>query len=172
MTKYIKLLIAALLPLLYLTSCGYHVGSISNPQIKTIAIAPIINETYNNGIADDVRQALSEKFMLDGSWKVKPQSEADCILYGRVTNITTSAENISIGNSGVVYITTQFNMTVSFEYTVIIPGRAQPVIPTTQVQATVQYEVPVDQYIAQQQAFTQAGWQIAGTVVANCTENW
>ena len=29
-----------------LGGCGYHLGDIGNPQLKSIAVAPIDNETY------------------------------------------------------------------------------------------------------------------------------
>ena len=75
MKKHLAYFVVFVFSLLLLTSCGYHIGSIAHPQIKTIAIAPVKNETYIPNAAEYMRQALSESFQKDGSWKVKEMNE-------------------------------------------------------------------------------------------------
>jgi len=158
--------------ILFLSSCGYHHGSIAHPQIKTIAFAPIINETYLPNASEYMRQALSEAFQKDGSWKGVSIEKADCILYGRVVNVATSAPDITITAGSINYMTNQFGITVTLEFTVIIPGRPTPLVPTTQVTGYVQYQVPVDYFSAQQEALQSACYQAAMNAVYATTEAW
>jgi hypothetical protein len=160
--------------LLILNSCGYHIGSIAHPQIKTIAIAPIKNETYIPNAAEYMKQALSESFQKDASWKIKGIEEADCIMYARILDIKITATNISSNksNSSITYMTSLFSMTVTLEFTVIIPGRSKPLVSTTQVSDTTQYQVPADLYTAQQSALQQACYTVAMDAVSATTEAW
>lgn len=162
----------ALILLLTLTSCGYHVGSIAHPQIRTIAFSPVVNETYLPNVSEYMRQALSEAFQKDGSWKVVSIEKADCIMYGRIVNVTTTAPNIAISAGSITYMTNQFGLTLTYEFTVIVPGRPQPLVSTTQVIGSVQYQVPVDYYVAQQEALQSACYQTALDAVYATVEAW
>ena len=172
--KYLACFVSCLFSLLFVTSCGYHIGSIAHPQIKTIAIAPVKNETYTPNAAEYMKQALSEAFQKDASWKVKGMEEADCIIYARILNIKTTATNITSNksNSSITYMTSLFSMAITLEFTVIIPGRSKPLIPTTQVSDTTQYQVPIDMYTAQQSALQQACYMVAMDAVSATTEAW
>ncbi len=174
MKKYLAHFVAFAFSLLFLTSCGYHMGSIAHPQIKTIAIAPVKNETYIPNAAEYMKQALSESFQKDGSWKVKEMNEADCIMYARVLNIAITATNITSNksNSSITYMTALFTMTITLEFTVIIPGRSKPLVATTQVSDSTQYQVPADLYTAQQSALQQACYVVAMGAVSATAEAW
>ena len=50
--------------------CGYRVGSLMHPQIKTVAVAPVQNETVEYNLTAQVRNLLCERFMVDGSLKL------------------------------------------------------------------------------------------------------
>jgi hypothetical protein len=174
MKKHLAYFVVFVFSLLLLTSCGYHIGSIAHPQIKTIAIAPVKNETYIPNAAEYMRQALSESFQKDGSWKVKEMNEADCIMYARVLDIKITATNITSNqsNTSITYMTSLFSMTMNLEFTVIIPGRSKPLIATTQVSDTTQYQVPADMYTAQQSALQQACYMVAMDAVSATAEAW
>ena len=174
MEKYFIYFVISILSLLFLTSCGYHMGSIAHPQVKTIAIAPIKNETYTPNAAEYMRQALSESFQKDGSWKIKGMSEADCIMYARVLNIKITATNITsnTSNASITYVTSLFTMNITLEFTVIVPGRSNPLIATTQISNSTQYQVPADIYTAQQSALQQACYMVAMDAVSATTEAW
>lgn len=161
-----------LIILLSVTSCGYHVGNIANPQIRTIAFAPVVNETYLPNASEYMRQSLSEAFQKDGSWKVVSIEKADCIMYGRVVNVVTSAPNITVSAGSITYTTNQFGLSITYEFTVIVPGRPQPLVPTTQVSGSVQYQVPVDYAVAQQEALQSACYQAALDAVYATVEAW
>ena len=55
------------LTVLLLPGCGYHLGSIAHPQIKTVAIAEVKNETYEVLAASLLRSILAERFQFDNS---------------------------------------------------------------------------------------------------------
>ena len=57
--------------------CGYRVGSLMHPQIKTVAVAPVQNETVEYNLTAQVRNLLCERFMVDGSLKLVDEKEAD-----------------------------------------------------------------------------------------------
>ena len=158
--------------ILLLSGCGYNVGSIANPQIKSIAFAPVENETYIPNISEYMRNALSEAFQVDGAYKVSNMYDADCILYGRVIKAEESAVDIRSATGGTTFYTSTFRIALTFEFTVVIPGQAEALIPTTQVVGSAQYEVPVDQFIALQNGVKQASWNAANKVVWQCTESW
>lgn len=147
-------------------------GGIGNPQIETIAIAPIKNNTYYPNVSEYMRQALSEAFQVDGSYKIRNVYNADCILYGRITDIKIAAADIRSANTGTTFMTQEYNMTINFEFTVVIPGQTTPLINTTEVSGSAEYQVPVDQFTSQQEGVQQSAWRAAVKVVRNCTESW
>lgn len=158
------------LTILLLTSCGYNLGSTGHPEINTIAISPINNETYYPNVSTYMRNALSEAFQVDGAYKIRNVYHADCILYGTIKDIKLSAKNIETSLEGSTFITRVFSMNLTFEFTVIIPGQTTPFIRTTKIAKSIQYQVPLDQFKAQENALKQAAWQTAKQVVQNCTE--
>jgi len=79
-------LLAAAVCALFISGCGYRVGSLMHPQIKSIAIAPVSNDTMLYNASAQMRGALAECFQTDGSLKVAGEGTADCILYAKVTN--------------------------------------------------------------------------------------
>lgn len=72
------------------SGCGYRVGSLMHPQIRTVAVAPVVNETIAYNVSAEVRGLLCEAFMTDGSLKLVDMSKADCIVYARVLGVNFS----------------------------------------------------------------------------------
>lgn len=175
--KFLWSLIILMMSLLLLNGCGYQCGSIKNPQIKTIAIAPIKNETYYQDLSTYLKQLLSERFMYDGGLKVKTMYAADAILYGRIVNVQVTQKNVQVNpyggpDVGVTYMTNEYQANVIFEFSVIIPGRVNPVIQTTTVNEYAQFMVPVDLNPARQVGIQQACRTVAQKVVSICTEGF
>ena len=68
---------AAMLSLVLLCGgCGYHVGSMMHPQVKSIGVAPVVNDTAFFNCASQLRSMLCETFMTDGSLKLKDVKSA------------------------------------------------------------------------------------------------
>ena len=80
MKQFFVLLITAAV-LLMTGGCGYRFGTMGHPQIKTIAIAAVKNDTTVYNLSAIMRNVLVEQFMLDGTLKVVSEKKADCILF-------------------------------------------------------------------------------------------
>jgi hypothetical protein len=171
MYKYIALPFTILF-LLILSGCGYHMGSFANPQIKTIAISPIINDTQQLNAGGQMKQALVDRFHFDGSYKIVNIADADAIIYGRISEISFTAPSILTSDEGVTFMTKVFGCDLTFEYTLIVPGRATTVVSQTTVTGNSQFQVPVDLFPARQSGVAQSARDAAEEVVWRCTEGW
>lgn len=167
--------IAVLLPatlILAVVGCGYHVGSISNPQVKSIAISSVTNETMEPNLNAMMRQELVESYQRDGALSVKRQGTADCLFQGRIMEVKTYAQNKVTTNDDVNFRTSVFRVTVKFEFVVVIPGRGKPFIPARQVVGEAEYTVLTDEFIARQSGLKQACYDAARQAVVYTTEAW
>ena len=169
-----KVLLFAVIPLLYLavSGCGYHLGSVMHPQVNTIAIAPIKNETLEEWATPCMRQALAEQFELDNSLKVKTVEEADCVLYGRVTKIRTTGIGFDSTNNQQTYTPAEFGLEITFEFNVIIPGRSKSLINTRRVTGVAAYQVTADNEIARRRGIQMACRDAAQKAVIYTVEAW
>jgi len=165
------LLIAATLSLA--GGCSYHMGSIMHPQVKTIGIAPVVNETTSYNVSAQVRGLLSEAFMVDGSLKVVDQSTADCIIYARATNVTYSESGWAVAQENRDFnIPNQWTVKVTIEYTVIIPGRAEPLLSKRSTSASADFETGPDMETGRTYGLRQAVYRACKNVVVGVTEGW
>lgn len=98
-----------------------------HPQIKTVAVAPVQNETVEYNLTAQVRNLLCERFMVDGSLKLVDEKEADCIVYARVTDVRFAevswAKNDKDRDD--IFLPNEWSVTLTIEYSVIIPGRVR-----------------------------------------------
>jgi hypothetical protein len=175
MKTAIKFLSLAMVSLLCATigGCGYHVGSIMHPQIKSIAIAPVVNDTLEPNVSAYMRQALSEQFQLDGSLKVESLSKADCILYCKVTEVKNTSTDLRDSTNGdLTYRPMEWAISVDANFTVMIPGRTAPLISAREVNGSASYQVMADHDIARRRGLQQACRDMAETMVDYTTEAW
>ncbi len=168
------ILICAAIPLLYLavSGCGYHMGSVMHPQVNTIAIAPIKNETLEEFATPSMRQALAEQFQVDNSLKLKTVEEADCVLYGRITKIKTTGIGFDSTNNEQSYTPAEFALELTFEFNVIIPGRSKSLINTREVTGVAAYQVNADNEIARRRGIQMACRAAAEKAVIYTVEAW
>jgi hypothetical protein len=85
------------------TGCGYRLGGEGfgpSPEIRSIAIPTFINETYEAGIETIVTNALLRELIKDRRVKVVGEDEADAIMEGTVTSLSTSS--VAYDPTGVV----------------------------------------------------------------------
>ncbi len=157
-----------------LCGCGYHIGTFGHPQIKTIAIAAVKNDTTVYNLAYQMRNYLSEQFMLDGTLKVVSEKKADCIIYMHITDVTvrevTTTTQYDDRNNN--FQPEEWAITVTAEYSVIIPGRKKPLIPLRQVTGTANFQAPGDTDSAKRQGAGQACREAAVMAVEFTTEAW
>lgn len=127
--------------LLFLTGCGYHVGRMGHPQIHSIGIEPVVNDTSFYNASAMLRMALSEQFMVDGTYKVVARSKADSLVCARIVSVTQSAiSESSYNNDGDIFTPDEWQLTVTAEFTVIVPGNREPLIRPRTVSGTSQFQ--------------------------------
>lgn len=163
---------ALLLSLLFLPGCGYHLGSIAHPQIKTVAIADVKNETYEVLAATLLRNVLAERFQFDNSLKLTSMDKADCIVYARVMNVSNSSVVWRYNRKDEDYRAHEYRISVNVEYIVRIPGRAEPLVPKSSVSGSSLYLFSHDPAIGRVSALKQALLRISDQIVSSTTEAW
>lgn len=166
------LITATALLLLVLCGCGYRIGSLMHPQIHSIAIAPVVNDTVSYNVAPQVRSLLCECFQQDGSLQVKRESNADCILYARVTNISFKKSTWSSTYNEDQYVPVEWTVNVSIEYTVVIPGDLKPLVEKTKASGSAKIMVGADMETGRVNGIRQAAYDAAKNIVHSVTEGW
>jgi len=158
--------------LLFLNGCGYHFGHFTHPQVKSIAIAPVKNETLAYNVPAILRNRLAEAFMRDGALKIKSLREADCILYARVTEITYRETTPASYDDEVTYRPMEWRIWMVVEFTVIIPGNKEPLIKRQKITADAIFQVQADYYVNRQRGIEQCSWHLARLLAQQVTEAW
>lgn len=171
MKKYLTLLAASVLMILA-TSCGYHMGSTMHPQIKNIGIGKVINDTAVYNASVQLQQLLAEQFMLDGDLKVVNLGNAQSIIYSRIANIgyTMIAGRNTIDDG--VYKPADWEARVVVEYSVILPGERDPLIPKRTVYGTAFFRNQADLETQRARAVKMALRDAAKKIVQGTTEEW
>ena len=166
------LLSAVLVAAGFLPGCGYHVGSITHPQIKTVAIADVKNETYEVLAAALLRNLLAERFQFDNSLKLTSLEKADCIVYARITNVANSSISWNYNSKVDDYRANEYQLTVTVEYLVRIPGRGKPLVAQSTTSGSSKYLFSHDPAIGRISALKQALLRVANNIVSATTEAW
>lgn len=169
-----KLIIASVLLTLFFSGCGYRAGSLMHPQIKSIAIAPVSNETMLYNASAQMRGVLAECFQSDGSLKLVSEGTADCILYAKVVSAQFSQVSweSNSDDSDDEFLPDQWRVTISAVITVMVPGRAEPLIRETKVSGTTNFVAGADMESSRTYAVRQACFGAAKQAVARVTESW
>ena len=167
-----KSLITLLLLSLLVSGCGYRIGSIMHPQVKSIAIAPIKNETMEPDASALLRQALAEQFVVDGSLKVKSLQEADCIVYAQIKEVAVDGVVRTSRDSEMNFSMSEWRAKTKVEFTVIIPGRTKPLVSKRTVSGSANFQVLTDQSITRQRGVQQSLRDVADKVVQSIVEAW
>ncbi len=155
--------------------CGYRVGGMMHPQIKTIAVAPVVNETLMYNAAAVVRGALCERFTTDGSVKLVSQSKADCILYARVLSATfmeTSWSSHEYQNGQDSYTPNEWTLSLEIEYSVVLPGKLEPLVSKRRAQGSTSFTSGPDIESSRLNAMRQAAFDASKSIVSAITEGW
>ena len=166
------LLSAVLISTGFLQGCGYHVGSICHPQIKTVAIADVKNETYEVLASAVLRSILAERFQFDNSLKLTSLDKADCIVYTRITNVSNSSISWNYNSKVSDYRANEYQLSVTVEYLVRMPGRAKPLVAQSTTSGTSKYLFSHDPAIRRISALKQALLRASNNIVAATTEAW
>ena len=156
---------------LLLCGCGYKIGSLMHPQINSIAIAPVTNETVAYNLAPQVRGLLCETFQQDGSLQLRRESNADCILYSRITNIKFNQSTWSSTYDDQNFVPTEWTVSVTIEYTVVIPGELKPLAKGKAV-GSATFMTGADMEAGRANGIRLAAFSAAKKIVHQVTEGW
>ena len=167
---------AVVLAVLFCGGCGYRIGNIGHPQLKTVAVAPVQNETIEYNLTAQVRNLLCERFMTDGTLKLVDEKEADCIVYARIVDAKYSevswAESTRAEDGEDILLPNEWSVTLSIEYSVIIPGQVKPLVAARTVSGTANFQTGPDQLTGRMNGVRQAAYAAAKMVVSSVTEGW
>ena len=167
-TRVIAFLAAGLL---LLSGCGYRIGFMGHPQISSIAVAPVTNETLVFNAASMMRSLLCERITTDGTYKLKRESDADCTIHARV--IKADFQQISWASSDDdVFFPEFYKVVVSVEYSVILPGRVKPLMGPEVVKGSAMFDHIIDLETARRNGVRQALWDAAKKITDGVTERW
>ncbi len=173
MVKKVTFLWIAGITLTLLSGCGYHVGKLGHPQIKTIAIPPVQNESMAYNASAEMRTLLSEQFMLDGTYKVKSISKADCQLHVRILEVTfQEVTERSFDEEDEIFVADEWQATVTAEFSVVLPGRKEPLLKPRRVSGSANFQAPGDMDPNRRRGIRQACREAAIKIVEYTTEAW
>jgi hypothetical protein len=158
--------------ILLIGGCGYNIGYLGHPQIESIAVAPVTNKTAVYNVAAVMRGMFTEAFNVDGTYSLKNLREADCILYANVLEFTTRKVVDTADDEEVVFRVVEWEASVTVEFTVIIPGRKEPVIKTRTVTGSCNFQSSGDMETSRRNGARLACYQAAQTIVQYTTEGW
>lgn len=169
MKKFYSVFAAA--ALIFFSGCGYKFGSLMHPQITSVAVAPVTNESLFYNASAVLRQKLTEVFTTDGSLKLKSIGSADCIVYARILKITFKETSGHIRDDD-DFLPNEWTVSAEIEYSVILPGRAKPLLGPRTVTGHAEFVSDADLENARTNGMRQAMFDAAKTIVMNLTEAW
>ena len=157
----------------FAASCGYyHMGSMMHPQIKTIAISTLRNDTREPLLTELARTQIAARFQSDNSLKLVSKEEADCILYVRLVRTSNSMRRYNPGYEEDEYRPAEFHVDLEAEMEVLIPGRSEPLIAKRTVTGGANYQYNIDPQVGKYYGLRQACYDLAGQIVEYTTEAW
>ncbi|UDQ97107.1 LPS assembly lipoprotein LptE [Lentisphaerota bacterium WC36G] len=172
--KFIKFFnfTAALSLLLFLNGCGYHIGSINHPQFKSLAIAPVTNETLTYNASSILRGKLTEKCTVFSNLKLKSQKTADAILYCKILKITTREIVDTSTDNQEIFRPAEWELVMEVEYSILIPGRKRPLIDKRIVVGRSNFQYLGDYTTSKRNGINQASQRLATKIINQATEAW
>lgn len=171
MTKYFSVPCCALLLAILLSGCGYKVGFIKHPQLNSIAVAPVINETEIYNAASDMRMKMTEVIMQDGTFKLKDQRNADAILYITVQNISFAESVRASVKNKLEYRPEEWRVRVAVKYKLIIPGQGKPLL-SGQTEGEIRFQAGADIESGRLRAVRQTCFIAARKIIVAIAEGW
>ena len=171
MTKKLFRFFTLLLLLSLLSGCGYRIGYLGHPQLKSVAVAPVVNDTLAYNVAAQMRGLLAECFQTDGTMKLESVKKADCIVYVRVTNISFSEVSWSSTKDN-TNIPNQWRVKLEAEFSIVLPGRAEPLLKNVKASGDAEFMSGPDIEISRNYAIRQACFVAAKDIVSKVTEAW
>jgi hypothetical protein len=177
-TIHVRLTLAVLMAGL-LSGCQYRWGSLMHPQISSMAVGQVENETREPQLAATLKNKLADKIMTDGSVKLAPIDKADAILNAKIRSIsyasvasTKQRDESARQEDKDEYQTSLYRATVKVDVTVVVPGKETPLVSTRTVTGVADYNRLPDLQVARRAAYDLALRDAAVKAIAEVTEAW
>lgn len=168
-----KLFLLACSLILITAGCGYRIGvrGMVHPQLKSVAIAPVRNNTVEPLVSDVLRMQLAGEIQRDGALKLKRLSNADCVIYMVVTSVKNSVDENASFDGGKNFTPAKYILNIVVQFKVVIPGSGT-VVSSGTVNGGALYEVLADPATAKASALKFACFHAAEKIVEQITEAW
>ena len=162
---------------LLLSGCaGYRQGTLSHPDLKSVAIGEIRNASQTPHLETYLRQHLAERFSADGTLRLVSLEDADCVVVAEVASydiagiaerrVASSEEEQRINR------TTSFRSDVRVNWRLDIPDAKQPLLKPRKTVGRGTFPERLDPTQAQQAGLKQATYDAARQIVSAVTEGW
>jgi hypothetical protein len=156
----------------------YHTGSVMHPDVRTIAIPAVANDTDEPRLGSLAQSKLRAGFSRDGSLRVlDDESAADCVLDATVVSYAyRSRGQVRTGSDDDeqedVYVSAIYAVTVTIRYQVTQPGQDEPLLTWRTAVGEAEFSELPDLEVARADAWRIALADAAEGVVYGVTEAW
>lgn len=155
--------------LLLLSSCGYRLASYLPPDIASIAVPILKNDTYQPGIEVPITNRIIIEFLRDGSLKIRKKRESDLLLLGRITEY---ARDVIAYDSEDTDEPIEYRLNIGLRF-ILKDLRTNKVLwDTTDLTGTTTYFVTGHYSKTEEEALTDATEDLAKKVVEKVVEFW
>ena len=171
MFRFFSTLFCAISLSVLLGGCGYKIGFTKHPQLDSIAVAPVINETEIYNAASDMRMMMCEAIMKDGTYKLGDLRRADAILYLTVSNIAFGEATRATVKDQLEYRPDEWRAWMTVSYRLIIPGRGKPLLQGKK-DSYIRFQAGADVESGRLRAVRQASYEVARKITTAISEGW
>lgn len=83
--------VAVAVAVLAVAGCGYRVGGLLPPHVRTVAVPVLVNQTDEPAVEGFLTRAIVDAFARNGRLQVVTPERADAVLEGELTNYVVSS---------------------------------------------------------------------------------
>jgi hypothetical protein len=165
--------------LLAAAGCQYQWGPVAHPQIRSLGVGLLGNDTRESSASATLRGKIAEAVSKEPGMTLAQPDQADAVVEGRVVTISQHQlaraklrSDADVRDKADVYQTSLYRLEVTVEYEVRIPGYAKPFIERRQVIGQADMGNWPDPQIPRASALSLALADAATQIVATVTEAW
>lgn len=180
-TYFPRIVGAGVLALVLLSAgCGtFHTGSLMHPDVETIALGEVHNDTELHGFNGVLRNCLSAELMRDGSARLVDPGTADALMQVRLADVRVSAastakvrsEDASVNDSHSYQVDT-YRASVTLQVSLVAPGKATPLVEWRRVKGTAEFARTAEMVDARRDGIEQAMVNACRQAVLEIGESW
>jgi hypothetical protein len=159
---------------------SYRTGNLVHPQLSTIAIGEVRNETDEPALAVVLRKKLAEQVMRDGSLRLVDAEIADIIVVATIPKYETARSAAAklrsesdLPDERSTYRTSFYEVKVDVEYSVLVPLQNNRVLmPRRKTVGEARFPQMPDLDVSRQSGLQQALHDAATQIITSITEAW